>query len=271
MNNNEKSHEWIDRFNDNELNGDELKEFLERLKDDPVLRAEVRLDRELNEMIQDEGVLSLRKKIINLRKKEEGRGRNNMIILLAASILIIMVLSVLLYLVAGLNSKKDKSLQTDNKPANEFPINKSTSPGLNAGKNIPGKESFINDTLSKNTPELSNKQNQTLVAANYKPFPPFESLIGNHLRSEYFKLAEPLQGSYFRTKGPIRFSWETDISHPLILVIMDNHGQRVYESHILHEKSLKVPAEKLDNGLFYFKILKEGEILFFGKFSIEIK
>ena len=74
MNKNEKIHEWIDRFNDNELTGDELSEFLELLKVDEALKAEVRLDKDLNEFLQDEGELSLRKKIMEVSESKENKG-----------------------------------------------------------------------------------------------------------------------------------------------------------------------------------------------------
>ena len=271
MNRNENMHELIDRFNDNELNGEELKEFLELLKDDPTLRAEIRLDKELNEMLQDEGLLSLRKKIIEIRKDREDRGVVRRIFLLAASILVILVVSFILYLVLGLKTGNNKILQTNNGLANGLPINKNSSLELINRKNNPGKQQLMNDTLSKNEPGISGKQNQSLIAANYKPFPPFESLIGTHIRAEYFKLIEPLPGSHFKTNSTILFSWETDISHPLILEIMDNQGQLIFDSHPVRDKLLKVPSGRLKNGLFYFKILKEDEMVFFGKFSIEIK
>ena len=271
MNRNENMHELIDRFNDNELNGEELKEFLELLKDDPTLRAEIRLDKDLNEMLQDEGLLSLRKKINEIRKDREDRGVGKKTFLLAASILVILVLSVILYLIIGLKTGNNKILQTNNSLANGLPINKNSSPELNNRKNNPGKQQLMNDKLSKNRPGISNKQNQPLIAANYKPFPPFESLIGTHIRAEYFKLIEPFPDSHFKTESTILFSWETDISHPLTLEIMDNQGQLIFDSHPVHDKSMKVPSGKLKNGLFYFKILKEDEMVFFGKFTIEIK
>lgn len=271
MNKNEKIHEWIDRFNDNELKGEELKEFLELLKNEPALRAEVRLDKDLNEMLQDEGLLSLRKKIIEIRENHEDKGIGKKIFLLAASILAILVLSATLYLFVGVKTRNNKILQTNNSPASGLPVNKNSFPELNNRKNNPGKQQFMNDTLSGNRPGISSKQNQPLIAVNYKPFPPFESLIGTHIRSEYFKLIEPFPGSHFKTKNTILFSWETDISHPLTMEIMDNQGQLIFVSNPLHDKSLRVPSGRLKNGLFYFKILKEDEMVFFGKFTIEIK
>ena len=84
-------------------------------------------------------------------------------------------------------------------------------------------------------------------------------------------MIEPFPGSHFKNSSTILFSWETDISHPLTMVIMDNQGQLIFDSHPVHDKSLKVPSGRLKNGLFYFKILKEDEMVFFGKFTIEIK
>src|ERR1039457_2840799 len=103
MNNIDQIHEWIDRFNNNELDGKELQEFQELLKYDPVLRSEVRLDKELNDMLQQEDLLALRKTIMKVRNDRGNRGPGKKIILLAASILILLIISVLLYLVAGLN------------------------------------------------------------------------------------------------------------------------------------------------------------------------
>jgi hypothetical protein len=269
MNNAEKNHEWIDRFNDNELEGDELKEFLELMKNDPVFRAEVRLDKELNEILQEEDILELRKKIKEVRNDRENRGLSKRSILFAASIMIILVLSVFLYLVISVKTRNDMNLQGKNSSAKGFDITRDASSSLNDGKNIPVKPTARNDTHTTKGPVTSNNQNQLLIAS-YKPFPPFESLIGTHVRSDNFKMTGPSPGARFKSTAPILFSWETDKPLTLTLEIMDNKGTLVFDLHGISDKSIKIPYGKLKDGLFYFKILKEDEIVFFGKFTVEI-
>jgi hypothetical protein len=269
MNKNEKIHEWIDRFNDNELTGDELSEFLELLKVDEALKAEVRLDKDLNKFLQDEGEMSFRNKIIEVSKSRENKGSAIRIILLAASITLIVVLAVILYLVVGVKPRTDRNLRTNINTENRIPATEKSAPGLNNGMTITINQQSGADSLSK-TGLRTGKQNQLLLASGYTPFPPFESLVGTQVRSGFFRLIEPHSGSQFKTKCTIPFSWETDSSHPLALVIMDNQGQLVFDSHPFRGKSIKLPSGKLKNGLFYFKILKDDEMLYFGKFTIEI-
>jgi hypothetical protein len=270
MNNVQKKHEWIDRFNENELEGDELKEFLELMNNDPVLRAEVKLDKELNEMLQEEGILELRRKISEVRNRRENQGLSKRVILLAASILILLATSVFLYLAIRVKTGNDRSLQGNNHPAKGPGITRDVAPALNNGKDIPGKQPAAGDTQTKNRPGIFTNQNQVLIAS-FQPFPAFESLIGTHVRSGNFKMTAPPPGARFTTSSPILFSWELDKPGTVTLEIMDNKGELVSDLHGIQDRSIEIFPGKLKNGLFYFKILKEDEIVFFGKFTLELK
>jgi hypothetical protein len=118
---------------------------------------------------------------------------------------------------------------------------------------------------------ISNKQNSSLIAASYKPMPSFESLIGTHIRSDNFKIKGPSTSAHFKKGSTILFEWETEITHPLSLEVIDNHGKIVFDSQPVYDKFLKLSSGDLNEGLFYFKILKDDEIVFFGKFFIDKK
>jgi hypothetical protein len=268
MNDIEKIHDWIDRFNDNELNDAELEEFRELLENDPVLRAEVRLDKELNEMLQDEGLMSLQEKISVARSNyRDKRSTGYRRLLLAASIVGIVALSVALYLIVGIKTSNNKVNQ--NTPFQALQPGKKNSTGQDAGNVIVEKRLASKDSLSVSGKEISGRQNQMLAQAEYKPYPPFESLIGTHLRSGDFRFVNPAQGSHFNGESSIVFSWTTENPHALSLKIMDNHGRLIFDSHPIRGKSYTIKERTLGKGLFYFKIMEEDEIVYFGKLMIE--
>jgi hypothetical protein len=90
---NEKLPEWIDRYNANDLKGEELEEFLLLLERDPELRKEVRLDKELNKLLSETDILELREKIIKAKPKDDGRNTLISLWLLAASVVILIGLT----------------------------------------------------------------------------------------------------------------------------------------------------------------------------------
>ena len=61
--------DWIDRYNDDELDESEKSFFQQRMLHDPLLRTEVYIDACVNRLFKDEDVLELMRKVQSITKK----------------------------------------------------------------------------------------------------------------------------------------------------------------------------------------------------------
>jgi len=91
--------EWIDRYNENDLNEDEKVLFRKRMENNPLLRTEVHIDACLNELYQDDGTLDLIKKIKNINKKTDRDEGLLWYMLIAASFLYLIAFGTMMSLV----------------------------------------------------------------------------------------------------------------------------------------------------------------------------
>ncbi|MCX6251884.1 MAG: hypothetical protein NTX61_14170 [Bacteroidetes bacterium] len=265
----DKIPEFIDKFNNDELSGAELTEFLELLRQSPELRAEVKLDKELNEILLETDILELRKKIIKVREGEAHKGSGRRIFLIAASVLVFISLSVALFLIFGSRERNDQPFRVNLNDANNSMINQKDTAKKARGVNKEDHLVTTNNDLKENTSTFGKRGTENLVAANYAPFPAYENLVDAHFRSGDFRLIIPASVSRFHLSDSIQFKWESGVQHDLRLSIMDNKGNMVFESDHLSWNFLKVKKGSLKKGLFYFKFLNDNEIILFGKFIIE--
>ena len=79
----------------------------------------------------------------------------------------------------------------------------------------------------------------------------------------------PLIGYPFSKKAKIMFEWTQDGHAEIELKIMDNTGTSIHESRLLDSNKYSLPPGTLNSGLYYFKVLQNDEIIFFGKFIVE--
>lgn len=242
MNERKKYPELIDRFNAGELEGQELTRFLELLKENPSLQREVKLDKEISNLLKDEDLLDLRKKILSVQRKNPGN-QKNLIYLIAASVLLL--ISVGLFIITQFPGRQ-KSL-----PVN---VTKVDSAGSQEFKTRP--------------PASSEKKEKNLLSSNYTPDPVLESLSGTMTRSGIFLLLHPKPAQVFGRDGEILFSWQAQPGKNIILRILNNKGKQVLEYNLNDKQKLKVSLKQLLPGLFYYKILEEDEILVVGKFTV---
>jgi len=91
--------DWIDRYNDAELNEAEKAIFQKRMQSNPLLRTEVYIDACLNHLLVDEEVLDLMGKIKSASRRNVGGIRQMNLLLVAASVLCFVMIGGLFYLV----------------------------------------------------------------------------------------------------------------------------------------------------------------------------
>lgn len=256
--------EWIDRFTNNELEGDELQKFIEMLRSDPELRKEVKLDHDLNVMLLDEDMLEFRKKLMSHLKKDGHQRLSPGQLLLAATLLLLIGIGFLIYK-TGLNGDMNIVNQKISM-VNPDSIDKDSIPDLQIAVSSV-KKKIDKDTLSDPGKPSVIHRNQRILASNYIPYPAFESLVGTKMRSWEFLLVAPKQ-IRIQKGSDIRFQWETRRELNVSLKIMDNRGNLVYDGKPGITKILEIKENKLNPGLYYFKFLANDEIIYFGKFEI---
>jgi hypothetical protein len=266
MNEHEKLPEWIDRFNNKDLHGKELKEFLELVKQNPELRREVKLDKELNEILADKEIIELRKKIIKYKIPKESNHNWLPIFFLAASITIFIGLAIFVYL--WLRQDDDIIMKTD------YTYNPSDT-SIYRKKEITGEEQVALDRATFDSLASRKKQgviktkDEILLTDNYQPYPPYESMVGEVSRAINFKLIKPSASDTFRKRSVIPFSWETGSFLSITIIITDNKGQSLFVSQPINGKKFLYNTSKLTEGLYYVKFIYNDEIVYFGKFTLQ--
>jgi hypothetical protein len=265
MNKHDKLPEWIDRFNNKDLHGKELEEFLELMKQDPELRREVKLDEDLNKILTDNEIIELRKKLDKYRIPKESNRIGLPIIFLAASIVILIGLVALIFIL--MRHSDDATIKSD------YTYKSDTS---SLGKNQLSYEEQLAVDLAifdsiKTRQEQARKEpdDEFLLTDNYKPYPPYESMVGEVNRAIDFKLITPSASDNIRKASVIGFSWETKSVYPLVITVTDNKGQSLFVSDPIQGRKFSYNTSKLNEGLYYVKFILNDEIVYFAKFTLK--
>ena len=267
MRNKEKLHEWIDRYNNNELSGEELVIFLEMMNKDYRVREEVLLDKELNSILKDDDILELRKKIRKICSENPAkRNRNTRIMLMAASLFILLSLEYTIFYLTRSPKKTDKSefVHLQNSPGKREPHQPKTS-FLDSKQvyTIFKKDKPV--SLDNDSREIENTYD---LLACYQPNKALENLIGTTHRSSGFRILKPVGSFVYTQKSTIWFSWKTENPVETSLIVENNIGLIVYESDSNFNQSVFLKASFLGPGLFYYKIMRKDEVIYFGKFTV---
>jgi len=264
-----KEHEitcdWIDRYNEGELDEQEKELFQQRMNASPLLHSEVLLDASLNRFLCDEELLDLMKKIkdVTLRTPDAGRLKN--ILLIAASVLLFVMTSGLFYLfltnipTPGIMTVQDAGKPDQAKNGGHDTLS-FTAEGQNSGKNA---LSSMPDAVS-----------QDLLSFNFRPLPELELLTGSVTRSEPFQLLSPNALVYARSGTDVIFEWRYNgKTDSLSMAILNNLGLTVARLSLDHTGSFILNTARFGEGLYYWKILAADDFVFMGKLIIikEIK
>jgi hypothetical protein len=265
MRNKEKLHEWIDRYNNSDLSGEELVIFLEMMNRDYRVREEVLLDYELNSVLKETDILDLRKKIQKICSEYPVRKNlNPRIILMAATLVILFSIE---YAIFYLTRQTNRA----NKPEFGYFQNSPWQKEIDQLKSgfIYSKDVYA--TLQKDIPAafvIGEKGNAFDLFASFQPNTALENLIGT-IRSGNFLMLKPQKVATFTRASILIFSWKTLNPEATSLIVENNRGIVVYESDSNFNPSVSLNAAFLNLGLFYYKIIQNEEVVYFGKFTIE--
>ena len=260
MSDREKFPELIDRFNNGELKGDELTAFLSILKTNPRLREEVRLDSELNEILANGDILELRQKILLIQKRRKRRkGPDLHFFLLAASLLLLIGIETLLFTNNTNHSPSKNSIliPRHQQQSKQVPVSGKVERPVIAMKSV------------KKGKRILDLKTEKRLAANFRENPSFENMIGSTRYAGNFRMDAPIIGYRFSETAEIRFEWILDGQTEIELKVMDNTGINIHESGLLSKNKYSLPPGTLKRGIYYFKVMQNDEIIFFGKFFVK--
>jgi len=258
MNNHEYLHEWISRYNDGDLKGEELEQFLQILSSDPEVRSETNLDRELTEFLQDSDLLEFRELLDQARcKKRRGFGLN--CLLLAALMIVLVALSGFwIYL----DPVKRGHPFLPGEEAIESATQKSPSQNKQALplRRNPGFYAFQT---------RESKPGQDLLAANFEPLIYMEGMVGIVTRAGDFGLLSPGKIVTIVPGDTLRFHWSDDGKTSLSFEVINNRGDNMISREGVSGVSLTLLTISWKEGLYYWKFLDNDNLVSVGKILIK--
>jgi hypothetical protein len=252
--------DWIDRYNEDELSESEKLLFQERMLCNPLLRSEVYIDSCLNQLLADEDVLDLMMKIRSASRKNSNGTRRLNCLRVAASILCFALIGGVFYLVrTNMATDTTGSLHQKNQP---------DQPCAGESTSVNGPSDFEKPGHNISVP-FSITANHDLVAKAFVPLSEFELLIGAVTRSYPFKLISPLMNDSIDAGAEVPFAWQ-EIDHvlPVSIIIMNNKGIPVYEISLDHASSFQLQTKDFREGLYYWKIMMNDDMVLMGKLTI---
>jgi hypothetical protein len=135
---------------------------------------------------------------------------------------------------------------------------------------VEGAAQLAHHPAMADTVQIHNSREERVVArqqplaAAFSESPAMEDLMKSAARSEEAEVRSPVNGS--TVKPGIRFEWSAAAKPPFEILILDNR-ERTVRSVQLWETAY-VMRDPLPRGLYYWKLIGEGELLHVGKFKV---
>ncbi|MCK9422994.1 MAG: hypothetical protein M0Q38_10375 [Bacteroidales bacterium] len=256
MNDNEIHSDWIDRYHENELSPSELSRFNEIKRQSRILRAEVSVDRCLNDILADPDSLEFFRKVKTITQQRKSHTRFDPLLLAAASVLFLVTIGLILYLLF-----KDNPGWIDSK--NKITMLRKT--------NHSGPFTFFQpnpaDSIGKVAPAARGELVFHLrLEPDFKSLPELELLVGANTRTTTFKLIAPMTRQQIPAGSVINFTWDNeDNTQPVIISILNNRGKNIFETPGIQGNSYLLDTDDFQKGLFYWRITMEDELIMVGK------
>jgi hypothetical protein len=241
--------DWIDRYNEGELNEAEKAVFEERMKTSPVLRSEVLVDAALNRLLLDPEMLDLLSKIHTVRNGGSGRRNFRKYWLVAASLVILAMAGGVFYML----------------PQPEV-IVKHAVHGSGSTPSAP-----VSGYLQPAEPVLPGAPIKCpdLLAGSFMPMPELELLTGYATRSHPLEIISPVMNAAVPRGASLIFRWRGGASgDTLTLVVLNNRGRRVMEVDPGQGTSYALKTKSLPDGLYYWKMMAGDDLVIMGRFIV---
>ncbi len=256
MNDNENIYKWISRYNEGELNGKEMDEFLKILSSNPEIRSDIELDKELTEFLQDKDLIEFRRILDQARvNRRRGFGMN---CLLIAALLTALVAFGGFWLY---QNPFGKHPMIKNGVAETLDKQKSKAENSESVflRNAPG---FSVAPFSKYNLSCDN------LAANFRPLGYMEGMVGVVSRAGNFHLLSLNSQITIIPGDTLRFRWEEDVGGHLSFLVMNNRGEFVASRDSIFQSSLAIPTILWTEGLYYWKFIHRDNLVSVGKIII---
>lgn len=254
MNSNQPIDEWISRYNDGDLRGEELEQFLQLLASDPAISSDTELDREISGFLQDRDLLEF------LRFLEESRYRRsrgfglNCLLLAALMLIFVMIGGIWIF----------QNTFRNGYPMVRKEVDSRSKAGQISCQN--GARYFLRKPLG--FPAIRNWDNakgQDLLAANFRPLPFMEGMVGVVTRSDRFRLLSPACSVSRHPNDSIRFQWKKSGDGNLSFELINNQGESVINRHCIPGESFILLTNSFQEGIYYWKVVDDENLAAVGK------
>jgi hypothetical protein len=251
-----KISEWICRYNEGDLHGDELKTFKQMVSSDRELQREVLLDRKMNQFLNDSDLLEFRKAMIWARKSYAHQAKYQVLTIAASLLVLVTTCTIFLFV----------SMPGPVRHAIAF-----SSPGHGDGRNLTGEAGAPSTTPIRHGPVRTRDHNAGIAGTSlaYIPLARMERLCGESVRAEFLSVISPEADKQYHRSETIRFEWRTGAESEISIEIINNKGKVV--AGLEAEKSTwrEFKAGSLSPGLYYWKLIDHENLVYTGKFRIK--
>ena len=252
----EKIAEWIDRYNNHDLSDTENHQFSLLLSKHPVLKAEVKVDQELNVVIGDEDTMILIQKLEKIRKSMQKTNSRHTHFLLAASFLILLASGILVFLFFC--KPKDFLIPTTVQEGQESNATK----GLR--ETIPCLDPGATFTINPVEKQRKTERMKNMIA-RYEKLPELELFIGVTTRAGMIQLSSPIARLQISSGSIVLFEWKYLYPiYDLSLQVLDNHGKELTSISPLMGDQYSLETSSFGKGRIYWKMIMKDEIVAMG-------
>ena len=119
----------------------------------------------------------------------------------------------------------------------------------------------VNDEPARTVTDRS--QHKVLLAANFKPVPALEAYVSDNLRNGAIEVTGPENNVVYT--GSLTFRWKP-VEEKLTFSVRNNLNQTVFETSV--ETNEYLLSASFSNGLYYWILENDSEILYVGKFKV---
>ncbi|MBM3404533.1 MAG: hypothetical protein FJY10_06550 [Bacteroidetes bacterium] len=238
----EEFKDQISSYNQGELDESQKKAFEEQMAGDPELAREVRLDKDLDQVLADQDTIEFREQL--QKSMLEGDGHPGLFawLLLAASILIILGISAF-YL---LRSVKEQPLFEHRNP----PIVNQQPEDISTPEKQPDKAVVVDDKLA------------------FSPCPELEEMIKIHYRDHNRTLISPGKETNITSDPMVLFKWEPAHLDTAMVKIFNNKNKLIYQSNPRPANYLRIKI-KLNPGIYYWQLTLNRNLHSVGRLVVD--
>jgi hypothetical protein len=250
---------WIGKFTDKELSVEEESRLMAQASHNPLLRNELRLDEDINELFNDIDRIRLSDTIRSAIQHEKSRVIMPIYARIAASVIILITLAALAGLLVNYSRQNPGHSLID-----YHPLLKPETRGL---------FSFMQGHRMQDMPATPAKRREIARNGNsFNPYsrrPEYEFLIGTVTRDVSIFVISPLPRVRCKAESLLQFSWRwvSDVV-PVSIEVIDNKGHLMLHSQQMMDMSYVLNTMQWPRGLYYYKIITADELVTIGSISI---